>query len=43
MLRDALYIARMDARYLLGRRETIIWTFLMPIAVLLFHRHYERR
>ncbi|HEX3746551.1 MAG TPA: ABC transporter permease [Bryobacteraceae bacterium] len=36
MLRDALYIARMDARYLLSRRETIIWTFVMPVAFFYF-------
>jgi ABC-type Na+ efflux pump permease subunit len=36
MLRDALYIARMDARYLLGRRETIVWTFVMPVVFFYF-------
>jgi ABC-type multidrug transport system permease subunit len=36
MLRDALYIARMDARYLLSRRETIVWTFLMPVVFFYF-------
>src|ERR1017187_7852753 len=36
MLRDAFYIARMDARYLLTRRETIIWTFVMPVVFFYF-------
>jgi ABC-type Na+ efflux pump permease subunit len=36
MLRDALYIARMDARYLLTRRETIVWTFAMPVVFFYF-------
>jgi ABC-type Na+ efflux pump permease subunit len=36
MLRDALYIARMDARYLLTRRETIVWTFVMPVVFFYF-------
>ena len=36
MLRDALYIARMDARYLLSRRETLVWTFLMPVVFFYF-------
>ena len=36
MLRDAFYIARMDARFLLTRRETIIWTFVMPIIFFYF-------
>ena len=36
MLRDALYIARMDAGYLLSRRETVIWTFVMPIVFFYF-------
>ena len=36
MLRDALYIARMDARYLLTRRETIVWTFVMPVIFFYF-------
>jgi len=36
MLRDALYIARMDASYLLSRRETIIWTFVMPVVFFYF-------
>ena len=34
ILRDALYIARMDARFMLRRRETIVWTFVMPVASL---------
>ncbi len=36
MLRDAFYIARMDARYLLSRRETLIWTFVMPVVFFYF-------
>jgi ABC-type Na+ efflux pump permease subunit len=36
MLRDALYIARKDARYLLSRRETLVWTFVMPIVFFYF-------
>ena len=36
MLRDALYIARMDAGYLLSRRETITWTFVMPVVFFYF-------
>jgi ABC-type multidrug transport system permease subunit len=36
MLRDAFYIARMDAGYLLSRRETIVWTFIMPIVFFFF-------
>jgi ABC-type multidrug transport system permease subunit len=36
MLRDAFFIARMDAGYLLSRRETIVWTFIMPIVFFYF-------
>ena len=36
MLRDALFLARMDARYLLTRRETIVWTFVMPVIFFYF-------
>jgi len=36
MLRDAFYIARMDTRYLLSRRETIVWTFVMPVVFFYF-------
>ncbi len=31
MFRDAFYLARMDAAHLLRRRETLVWTFVMPI------------
>ena len=31
MLRDALYIALQDARFMLRRKETLIWVFVMPI------------
>ena len=36
MLRDALYLARVDARFLLTRRETILWTFVMPVIFFYF-------
>jgi ABC-2 type transport system permease protein len=36
MFRDALYLARMDAMHLLRRRETLIWTFVMPIIFFYF-------
>ena len=36
MLRDALYIARKDTHYLLSHRETIMWTFIMPIVFIYF-------
>jgi ABC-type multidrug transport system permease subunit len=36
MLRDAFWIARTDAAYLLSRRETIVWTFVMPIVFFYF-------
>ena len=36
MLRDALYLARMDAAHLLRRRETLLWTFVMPIIFFYF-------
>jgi len=36
MFRDALYLARMDAAHLLRRRETLIWTFVMPIIFFYF-------
>ena len=36
MLRDALYIAYRDLRYLLPRRETLVWTFIMPIVFFYF-------
>jgi ABC-2 type transport system permease protein len=29
-LRDALFLARFDLKYLLRQRETLMWTFLMP-------------
>ncbi len=31
MMRDALFIVRKDLHYLLRRRETLLWTFVMPI------------
>jgi ABC-2 type transport system permease protein len=36
MFRDALYLARMDATLLLRRRETLLWTFVMPIVFFYF-------
>jgi len=36
MLRDAFWLARTDAAFLLTRRETIIWTFVMPIVFFYF-------
>ena len=36
MLRDALYLARMESRYLLTRRETVAWTFVMPVVFFYF-------
>ena len=36
MFRDALYLARMDAAHVLRRRETLIWTFVMPIIFFYF-------
>jgi len=36
MFRDAFFLARMDAAHLLRRRETLLWTFLMPIVFFYF-------
>lgn len=36
MWRAARFIARKDIRYLLQRRETILWTFLMPVLFFYF-------
>jgi ABC-2 type transport system permease protein len=36
MLRDALYLAYRDLLYLLQRRETWLWTFIMPIVFFYF-------
>jgi ABC-2 type transport system permease protein len=36
MFRDALYLARMDVAHLLRRRETLLWTFVMPIVFFYF-------
>jgi ABC-type Na+ efflux pump permease subunit len=36
MLRDAWFIARKDVQYLLRQRETLLWTFLMPIVFFYF-------
>src|ERR1039457_2985308 len=36
MLRDALFLARKDAGYLLTRRETVLWTFVMPVIFFYF-------
>jgi ABC-2 type transport system permease protein len=36
MVRDAFYLARMDAAQLLRKRETLVWTFVMPIIFFYF-------
>ena len=36
MFRNALYLARMDVAHLLRRRETLLWTFVMPIIFFYF-------
>ena len=36
MLRDAFFLAGRDARNMLRRRETLLWTFLMPIVFFYF-------
>jgi ABC-type multidrug transport system permease subunit len=36
MFRDAFYLARMDAAHLLRRRETLLWTFVMPVIFFYF-------
>ncbi len=36
MLRDILFIARKDLRYMLRARETLLWIFVMPIVFFFF-------
>ncbi|HYL77257.1 MAG TPA: ABC transporter permease [Bryobacteraceae bacterium] len=36
MLRDALFLIQQDLFYLLRRRETLLWTFVMPIIFFYF-------
>lgn len=36
MLRDALFLARTDLRHLLRGRETLLWTFAMPVIFFYF-------
>jgi ABC-2 type transport system permease protein len=36
MWRDAFFLARMDAWHLLRRRETMLWTFIMPVVFFYF-------
>jgi ABC-2 type transport system permease protein len=36
MFRDAFHLAYMDAKHLLRRRETLLWTFVMPIIFFYF-------
>jgi ABC-2 type transport system permease protein len=36
MLRSAWFLASRDVRYLLRRRETLVWTFVMPIIFFYF-------
>ena len=35
-LRGALFLARMDTWYLLRRKETLLWTFVMPVVFFFF-------
>jgi ABC-2 type transport system permease protein len=36
MVRQALFIARKDLQYLLRKRETLVWTFFMPVVFFYF-------
>jgi len=36
MFRDAWFLARKDVQYLVRRRETFMWTFLMPVVFFYF-------
>jgi ABC-type Na+ efflux pump permease subunit len=36
MLKDALFIARKDIKYMLRAKETILWVFIMPIVFFYF-------
>ena len=36
MLDNALFIARKDLAFLLRQRETILWTFVMPVLFFYF-------
>lgn len=36
MLRDAWFIARKDVQYMITKRETLMWVFLMPIVFFYF-------
>jgi len=36
MWRDAFFLARKDAHFMLTRRETIVWTFVMPLVFFYF-------
>lgn len=36
MLRDTLFVARKDVKYMLRARETILWVFVMPIVFFYF-------
>jgi hypothetical protein len=36
MLRAAWFIARKDVQYMLRERETLLWTFIMPIIFFFF-------
>ena len=36
LFRDALFLARTETFYLLRRRETVLWTFIMPIVFFYF-------
>ena len=36
MIREARFVARKDLAYMLTRKETLIWTFVMPILFFYF-------
>ena len=36
ILRDALFLACVETAYLLRRRETLVWTFVMPVIFFYF-------
>ena len=36
MFRSILFLARTDLRYMLKQRETLLWTFVMPVIFMYF-------
>ena len=36
MLRPILFLARTDVHYMLRQRETLLWTFVMPVIFMYF-------